>query len=659
VTATDDFGRVGAPSSTDGSTGSALIEELHRKIAEIRRLRDRAVKSSPVTVDSVVGPMAEIDMILDEGLSEAELFECVHPDTAVRKAAEICKQEFSKVSSELALDRALYDSFATLEGKTTSDPITDRYIAHALRDFRRAGVDRDEKTRKKIQQIKEELVLLAQGFNRNIREDTHFIELTSPSELAGMPADYVASHEPDANGTIRITTDYPDFVPFMNYARDATLRRKLYIEYLNRAYPVNDAVLRDIFKKRHELAGLVGHDCYASFAAADKMIGSAPAIIEFVDRIGAVAKEQSASDTARLLLRKQQDVKDAETVEDFETAYYSELVRTESLHFDSQEVRPYLEYGRVKAGVLGVACDLFGLSFQPVPEPAWHPSVETFDVFEENEKIGRIYLDMHPRESKYKHAAMFPLLSGVKGVRLPRAVLVCNFPSPSKDRPALLEHSDVVTFFHEFGHLLHHILGGHTPYARFSGVACEWDFVEVPSQFLEEWAFSFDALRRFAVHFETNAPIPEDMVKRLNLANTFGRGSRVSRQMFYAALSYRYHSEAPNSTPLIDVLRETQERYSPYRHMEGTYMHASFGHLEGYSALYYTYMWSLVIVRDLLQHFAKQGMFDKAEARKYREAVLKPGGTKDAQVLIRDFLSREYDFKAFSEWVNTGGLTVS
>ncbi len=622
-----------------GQEGNALIEKLRHRIAAIGALRDRAANKTDAaavkTVESVVDPLAEIDMILDEGLSEAELLESVHPDSLVRKAAEICKQELAKTSSELALDRALYDAFAALEGTKTQDPVTDRYIAHALRDFRRAGVDRDEETRARIRQIKEELVRLAQEFNRNIREDTRFIELDS-SGLEGLPADYAASHKPNEQGKIRITTDYPDFVPFMSYARDSALRRKLYLEYMNRAYPANDAVLREIFAKRHELAYLVGHDCYASFAAADKMIGSADAIIEFVDRIAAIAADRSKADTEALLLRKQQDYSGAKTVEDFETAYYSELVRTENLHFDSQEVRPYLEYHRVKEGVLGIAGDLFGLTFSPVDEPAWHPS-----------------------ESKYKHAAMFPLLSGVLGRRLPRAALVCNFPTPSKEHPALLEHSEVVTFFHEFGHLLHHILGGKSPYARFSGVACEWDFVEVPSQFLEEWAYSFDALRRFAVHFETGAPIPEEMVDRLNEAHLFGRGSRISRQMFYAALSYRYHSKAPDETPLIDVLRETQERYSPYRHMEGTHMHAGFGHLEGYSALYYTYMWSLVIVRDLIGHFTEHGMFDRQSAEKYREAVLRPGGTRDARELIRDFMGRDYDFQAFGDWVNARGRATS
>ncbi len=641
------------PSLDFGPAGNALLASARRRAASVEMLRNQIVAApSPRTVQSTVLPLAEIDMILDEGLSEAELTECVHPDAGMRGAAEVCKQDLSNISNKLSLDRALFDAVSTLEDLDSDDPILKRYIARSLRDFRRSGVDREEGDREKIRDIKEALVRPAQEFNRNIREDTRTIELDGPDGLSGLPEDFIASHTPDESGKIRISTDYPDFVPFMSYAKDAALRRALYMKYLTRAYPRNDEVLSEILSKRHRLASLLGHPSYASFAAADKMIGSAEAVEKFIDKIADIAKDRSLLDVKALLSRKQLDVPGAVEVEDFEKSYYAELVRNEHLNFDSQEVRPYLEYTRVKQGVLDVTSDLFGLAFRPAEEPVWHPSVEVFDVFSGNENLGRMYLDMHPREYKYKHAAMFPLLSGVRGKRLPKAALVCNFPKPSADHPALLEHSDVITFFHEFGHLLHHLLGGGQPFSRFSGVATEWDFVEVPSQLLEEWAFSYEALRRFAVHHETGAPIPEEMVKRLNEARTFGRGSRVRQQMFYAALSYRCHERDLSGIPLIEVLKEAQAKYSPYKHMQGTQMHASFGHLEGYSALYYTYMWSLVIVRDLFEQFETSGLFDKDVARRYRECILEPGGTRDAADMVRDFLGRDYRLKAFQDWVN-------
>ena len=630
-----------------------MLQAMRARIAMIRAIRDRVVGSeAPRTVETVVAPLADIDAILDEGLSEAELMESVHPDKGVREAAEIGKRELSTLAANLGLDRELYDALVPLEQTVLSSPTEERFVAHALRDFRRAGVDKDAETRDRIQAIKDELVLLAQEFNRNIRQDTRSVYVDDAESLAGLPSDFIAAHKPDETGKIRITTDYPDFVPVMSYAKNASLRRELYIEYLTRAYPTNDTVLTKILSRRRDLAALLGYDSYASFAAEDKMIASAEAISAFVDRIADIAKERSMADIAMLLSRKRADEPDAEVIEDFEKSYYAELVRTEQLHFDSQEVRPYFEYGRVKEGVLSVAGELFSLSFEPVKEPAWHSSVEVFDVIDGAERIGRLYLDMHPRAFKYKHAAMFPLLSGIDGKRLPRAALVCNFPSPTPDHPALLEHTDVVTFFHEFGHLMHHILGGRQRFSRFSGVATEWDFVEVPSQLLEEWAFSYDALKRFAVHHETGAPLSEETAERLNRARTFGRGSRVRQQMFYAALALRCHMDDPTAMPLIDVVRETQAAYSPYRHMEGTFLYASFGHLEGYSALYYTYMWSLVIVRDLFEQFEQRGLFDREIAARYRACVLAPGGTLDAAELVRNFLGRDYSFEAFRAWVN-------
>ena len=638
-----------------GEEGNRLFATSEERLEAISRIREDIIDISGArTVENTVLPLSRIDAILDVGLNHAELMESVHPDEGMRRAAEVSRQKLSKISSELALDRDLYEAVAALE-TIDGEPALVRYIRHTLRDFRQAGVDRDDETRKKIKAINEELVLLSQEFNRNIRSDTRYIEATSPSDLEGLPEDYIAAHGPDDSGVIRISTDYPDFVPFMSYAKRSDLRKGLYFEYMNRAYPGNDAVLLKILTKRHALATLIGHPSYAAYASADKMIKSASNISDFVEKIAAIAVDRSKADVDKLLARKQKDDPGAEKVEDYEKAYLAEAVRSEELNFDSQEVRPYLEYRRVKEGVLGVTSELFDLTFTAVNGAngaAWHPSVETYDVYKDGVNVGRFYLDMHPRKSKYKHAAMFPVVSGALGGSLPEAALVCNFPEPSGASPALLEHSDVVTFFHEFGHLLHHLLGGKQSFVRFSGVATEWDFVEVPSQFLEEWAYSYQTLKRFAVHHETGDTIPAEMVARLNRSRIFGRGARVRQQMFYAALSYYYHASDPTNLDLLSELKALQTKYSPYPYMEGTHLHASFGHLEGYSALYYTYMWSLVIARDLFEAFEKNGLFDLDAARQYRKTVLEPGGSKDAIQLIRDFLGREYSFEAFERWVN-------
>ena len=258
---------------------------------------------------------------------------------------------------------------------------------------------------------------------------------------------------------------------------------------------------------------------------------------------------------------------------------------------------------------------------------------------------------MHPREDKYKHYATCTLVNGKAGRAQPEGVLVCNFPRPGAE-PALMQHSDVRTLFHEFGHLLHHVLGGQTRWAGLSGIATEWDFVEAPSQMFEEWAWDPEILRRFARHYQSNEPIPVDLVMRMRAADEFGKGLTVSQQMFYASVSLELHSRNPEALDTTKLVAELQERHTPFRYVDGTYFHAGFPHLDGYSAVYYTYMWSLVIAKDMLTAFEQDGLLNTVMATRYRRAVLAPGGSKPAAELVHDFLGRPYDFKAFEEWLS-------
>ena len=357
-------------------------------------------------------------------------------------------------------------------------------------------------------------------------------------------------------------------------------------------------------------------------------------------------------DYAQLLERARQENPAAALVHAWDSAFFQERVKAERYGFDSREARPYFEYGRVKDGVLALVGRIFGVSFLRVAEaPRWHEEVEVYDVLEGVRVLGRVYLDMHPRDGKYKHYAQFTLASGVEGKRLPQGVLVCNFPRPG-ETPALLEHGEVRTFLHELGHLMHHVLGGHTRFATQSGVATEWDFVEAPSQMLEEWVLDAEALGSFARHVETGAPIPAELVRRMRAADEYGKGLWVRQQMFYAALSLELHRRDPAGLDATRLVAELQEAYTPFRHVEGTYFQASFGHLDGYSAIYYTYMWSLVIAKDLFGVFRQVGMNDPGPAARYRKAVLEPGGSRPAAELVQAFLGRPFSFDAFGAWLD-------
>ncbi|MCU0661872.1 MAG: Zn-dependent oligopeptidase [Myxococcota bacterium] len=632
----------------------SLSQACGQAVRKATELRDDLVRGkSSATQEQILDGLNHLAMILDQSSCVASLFENVHPDESMRVAAEKARAELARLSSKLELDRGLFEVIAPLESRVSSlSPEAARFVSHELRDFRRAGVDQDAATRQRIEELRATLVSASSDFGRNIRSDVRELVLDSAEQLAGLPVDYIANHAPDAAGRVRITTNTPDFAPFMSYAKSGQARRALQDAYLRRAYPQNLGVLDRILSGRHELASALGYSTYAEYAAQTKMVGSPEGIRQFLETTRALCEHRCKADLSVLLERKQRDEPGATAIRDHDRAYYAELVRAERFSFDAQAIRPFLGYARVKQGVLDTTASLMGLRYERTSELAWHPSVETYDVFEGQRRVGRFHLDMHPRPGKYKHAAMFHVRSGCLGAALPEAALVCNFPDPATgEGPALLEHREVVTFFHEMGHLLHHLLGGGQRFVRFSGIATEWDFAEVPSQLLEEWAYEPETLSRFAVHCDTGEPIGKELVDGLRRSRGFGRGVAVAQQLFYSALSLEYHDRDPRGVDSTALLQDVQARHSPFPYEPDTYLQASFGHLDGYSSLYYTYLWSQAIARDIFERFEERGLFDEELTGRYRRLVLEPGGAKDAARLVEDFLGRPYDLRAFERYI--------
>lgn len=616
-------------------------------LAEARAIVERLRAEPPADALAALEQWDAVTRALSNVAAAGSLLGNVHPDEAVRDEGDRAEQEVDKLATELSQDRALHDTFAALD-PSGLDGEAARLLERTLRDFRRAGVDRDDATRARIAELNDRLTELDQTFSRTIRDDVRSIRV-APARLAGMPQDWLDAHPAGDDGLVTITTDYPDVVPVRTFCHDAEVRHDITVQFLERGWPQNDAVLRDLFELRHERAELVGHADWPSYDAEVKMIGSGPAIPAFIDRIADAAREPAERDVATVLARLQQDRPDADALTSADVAYYEELVRKEQLDVDAQLVRTYFEFPKVRQGLLEVTGRLFGLHYEPVPDaPVWAPDVTAYDVTStvDGSPVGRIYLDLHPREGKYGHAAQFTLVDGVAGQQLPEGVLVCNFSR------GLMEHDHVVTLFHEFGHLVHHVLGGHGRWARFAGVATEWDFVEAPSQMLEEWAWDAEILRSFATN-AAGEPIPADLVARMRAADDFGKGTAARVQMFYAAMSYYFHAERPDD--LTARMVELQEKYSPLRWIDGTHMFASFGHLGGYSSAYYTYMWSLVIAKDLFSAFDPTDLFDPEVAGRYRDRVLAPGGAKDAADLVEDFLGRPYTFDAYAAWLTSAG----
>lgn len=572
----------------------------------------------------------------------ASSFSELHTSEQARDAADKVSQEISKLYTEIGLDRELYDVFAGLSDDGLDEQAL-RLLEKVRKDFTRSGVDKDDATRDRIKEINERTIVLSQEFGKHLRDDVRSVKV-DPASLDGLPQDWIDAHPAGDDGKVTITTDYPDLIPFSTFSKDADARRSLRVEFLTRGWPANDELLQELFALRREYAGLLGYDSWADYNAETKMIKHGDAIAEFIDKISAAAEESGKRDRDVVLKRLQQDRPDATTIDAADLSYYSELVRKEQLEVDAQKVRTYFDFAKVRKGLLDVTGRLFGLRYEPVDAGMWDDEVASYDVFyaDSGEQVGRIHLDLHPREGKFKHAAQFSLVSGIEGRQLPEGVLACNFSR------GLMEHSDVVTLFHEFGHLVHHVVAGRQHWNRFSGVATEWDFVEAPSQMLEEWAWDADVLRTFATNAD-GEPIPAELVAAMRKADDFGKGYNARTQMFYAAMSYWFHTAQYDD--LTARLRELQAQYSLFPYIDGTHMHASFGHLDGYSSGYYTYMWSLVIAKDMFSAFDRDNLFDPAVATAYRDKVLAPGGAKDAADLVEDFLGRPYSFDAFAAWL--------
>ena len=485
---------------------------------------------------------------------------------------------------------------------------------HVLRDFRRAGVDRSEEDRDRLRALAQRCTELGLEFARNIRDDVRSVRVR-PEQLDGLPEDFRAEHPAGEDGLVTLTTEYPDLLPVRTYATDPSVRLALTTEHQRIGWPANEPILAELLRLRAERATLLGYPDWPTYDAEVKMIGSGQAIADLVDKLDALTAAPAARDVDLMLARYRQDVPEATAVTAADNLYYDQVIKNEQYDVDSREVREYFRYEAVKPGVLDVVSRLFGIELRPVEAPTWHEDVEVYDVTDDGRAIGRVYLDMHPRAGKFNHAAQFPLAPGIAGRSLPEGTLVCNFPT------GLMEHDDVLTFFHEVGHLVHEILGGSQPWAMFSGVATEWDFVEAPSQLLEEWGWDARVLGSFATN-AAGEPIPAAVVERMRRADAFGRGAWTRRQLNFTALSYGLHADPP--ADLATYTADVDARFGPYTPIAETHQYAGFGHLDGYGSAYYTYLWSLIIAKDLRTAFADD-LMDPTVGRRYRDAILASG----------------------------------
>ncbi|NND01299.1 MAG: Zn-dependent oligopeptidase [Acidimicrobiia bacterium] len=632
-------------------TAKGVEDVTESAIARANELIDSVAATVDPSWDTVMAPLEKASAIVGDAYGAGPFMARVHPDKDVVAKAIEMEERMQKWTTDIVFRRDLYETVKTLaESDSSQDAVEQRLIEHWMRDFRRAGHELPEAAREELKEKQKRLIELQVAFSRNLDEFEDSIEVTT-EQLEGVSQDYISRlAKGDQDGTYRITMAYPDYVPFMEQGRDRSLRRALQHKFWNQASSQNRPLLEQAVAIRQDIAALLGYDTWAHYAMEPKMAAAPSNVEEFyaslVDRLQARAREE---------LTAMRPVMEAnypgEEIKTWDWSYLDTLQRKNDYGVDPDEVASYFSLEPLIEGMFDVTGDVLGLDYERVEDTkAWHPDVYLYAIKNrgEDEPIAYFYADLFPREGKYGHAAAFAIQYGreesgeyVK----PVAAIVANFTKPTAESPSLLQHGEAVTLWHEFGHILHFCLTT-VNLVRFSGYDTEWDFVEAPSQIMENWMWEPEVLQRFARHHETSEPIPNDLVDKLVAARDLNVGLRTLRQMFLGRLDLDMHSSA-GPVDIEEIYRASHELTQLPFHEE-TFFPAVFGHLMGgYDAGYYGYLWAQVYGDDMFSVFESQGITSPEVGRRYRDEVLATGGSRDAIDHLRAFLGREPSSEAF------------
>lgn len=572
----------------------------------------------------------------------------------------------SEYSNDITLNEGLFERVKGVYESTdreTLDTESRTLLEKTYKGFVRNGANLSPEDKEKLRSIDKELSVLGQQFGENVLKETnsYSMELMKEEDLAGLPdfvieaAAEVAKEKGIAGGWV-FTLQFPSYIPFMTYSARRDLRKQLFLAYGSRSFKGNEFDNQEIVKKlaqlRHNRAHLLGYATHAHFVLEERMAESPGRVNEFLSNILEVSFPATKKDIAELTAYAKK-LDGLETLERWDFAYYSEKLKKEKYEVDDELLKPYFQLENVAEGVFTVAGKLFGLRFMENHEiERYHPDVRVYEVLDEAGKLVAIfYADYFPREGKRGGAWMtvFRQQKKVGGVdRRPHISIVCNFTKPTQSTPSLLTFDEVETLFHEFGHALHGMLARGT-YGSLSGTNVYWDFVELPSQIMENWTQQKECLDLFAKHYKTGDPIPASLVQKLKDSTNFQAGYATTRQVSFGKLDMAYHGVDPSG---IKDIAEFEKAF--FKNMEvlpdvkETNMSCQFSHIfnGGYSAGYYSYKWAEVLDADAFEYFLENGIFNKEIATKFSEHILSKGGSEHPMTLYKKFRGREPDPKA-------------
>ncbi len=637
-------------------SATSVAADADAGLAAADALVERAARHRPPAFDAT---LLALDQALDRvqvAYGRSAFMARVHPDAAVRDAGQAAEERLAKWRVALPFREDLYRAVRAYASTAEARSLVGerrRLLDHWLRDFRRAGQELSPDARAELERLRARLVELEVAFQRNVDEFRDGLEVTR-DELAGLPESYVAGLPAGSRpGTYEVSLDYPSVFPFLDQAERRDLRRQLEFKLFNRAAAINRPIIEEALRIRRRIAELFGLPSWAHYALQVKMAGDPAAVRRFYDELIPPLQSKARGELAHLGRLLEADTGDGE-LHSWDWRYYENQVRRREFGLDQNRIAEYFPLGQVIDGMLGLTGEVFGLTYRRLRDArAWHPDVLLYEIRDRatDTPLAYFYADLFPREGKFGHAAVFPLVAGHQRedgtyVR-PVSAVVANFTQPAAGQPSLLRHDEVVTLFHEFGHILHQSLT-RAEFVRFSGTETEPDFVEAPSQIMEHWAWDPSVLRRFAVHFRSREPIPEDLVAQLVRARDLNVGVRMLRQVSLGLLDMGLHDEA-QERDLDEINRRSWSVIGLPFH-EGTFYPGGFAHLfGGYDAGYYGYLWSKVYGDDMFGRFRAEGVTSPEVGAAYRREILESGGSRDAAEMLRAFLGREPSNETFLE----------
>ena len=622
-----------------------FIDELNKRVEENNKKIDELLEIKEKTYSNFVKPLGMMDEYLEQFFTPLSHINSVKNTEKTQEIYADSLPIITEYSTKLSQNLNIYKAYKEIySNEKNLNQEQKKVLELNIQNFELSGAHLDEKTKERLQEINIRKSELSNDFSQNILDATNAYEyiVTDEKDIEGIPQSDLLNAKFEENGVIkyRFTLQMPSYIAYMTYGKNEKIREELYRAYVTRA-PQNEKIINELLTLKNEMSNLLGFANYAAYSLASKMAEDEKSVIDFLEKLIVNSEEQAHAE-----LKEVQEMAH-KPLQSFDTAYYSELLKKEKYDIDEELYRPYFEQMSVLGGMFDFLNRLFNITFKKTDEKLWHESAFSYDLYIDDKLKARLYLDLEARKGKQGGAWMNNFQThciNEKGdEQLASAVIVCNFPPSSKENPSLLRHDDVVTLFHEMGHAIHHMLSGVNE-NEVSGVnGVEWDAVEFPSQFLENFAYEPHVLKLFATHYETKETIRDEMIDKLVQSKNFLSASGMLRQLEFSIFDFKLHTKLYQSDEvqdLLDSIRENTALIKPpsYNKFQNGFSHIFAG---GYAAGYYSYKWAEVLSADAFFSVVDEGIFGSEIAKKYLNIVLSRGGSLSMEKLFKELMGRE------------------